>query len=68
MSAFLAAFVEKILEWAVRLIAAAVSRWQAMKRTKEEIEKKNQEVLDVTEKAETKEERDHAADEITRNF
>lgn len=65
---FLAALAEKILEWMVGLAVKAIARWQAMQNAKAEIEKKNQQVLENTENAQTKEERDRAAEEITRTF
>lgn len=68
MTAFFAAIAEKILAWVVGLIADAIAKWNRMREAKNAIEEKNQQVLDQTIKAETKEERDNAAKEVLRDL
>ena len=46
----------------------AIQKWMELKAAKEEIEKKNAQILDLTQKAQTKEERDHAAEETIRDL
>lgn len=68
MTSFLAAIATKILAWVFGILAAAIKRWNDMREAKNKIEEANQQVLDQTKKAETKEERDRAAEEIIRNL
>jgi phosphate/sulfate permease len=60
--------VTPIITWVIGWISMAVQKWMAMKEAKEAIEKKNAEILEVTEKAQTKEERDNAAKEVIRDI
>lgn len=68
MPAFFAALTAKVLEWLTGLIASAISKWNAMRKATEKIEADSQKILDQTEKAQTKEERDNAAKEDIRSF
>lgn len=68
IASLLASIGAKILAWAFGLIADAIARWNEMRAAKNKIEDLNQQVLDLTKKAETKEERDRAAEEIIRKF
>lgn len=65
---FLAALAQKVLEWLVGLAVSAINRWNLLRKKENEAEKANQEILDKTTKAETKEERDEAAEETIRRF
>jgi hypothetical protein len=60
--------VTPIITWVIGWISMAIQKWLAMKEAKAEIEKKNAQILELTEKAQTKEERDNAAKEVLRDI
>lgn len=60
--------ITPILTWLIGWISSAIQRARIMAEAKKIIEEKNAQVLAVTEKAVTKEERDRAAEEVIRNL
>lgn len=67
MNAFITSVVAAILNWVYGKLFVAVSGWLAQKKADEMIEKKNKEVKEQNEKAQTQEERDAAAEKIINN-
>lgn len=61
MTGFLAALVEKLIAWVVGMIVSAIERWSSLRKKEDAAQKANQQVLDETLNAQTKEERDAAA-------
>ena len=60
--------VKVFLDWVFGKIMDLVTAYIKMKQARVEIEKKNKEVREKTEKAETTEERDDAAKDVISNF
>lgn len=60
--------ITPLLEWILGKVAAWVSKWNAMRERRKAIEEKNQKILESTEKAQTKEERNEAAEEVLKDI
>jgi len=72
MAAFLVkifgVFFQPILNWVWSKVAESIKQWQIRREIRKAIEEENKKAREELEKAQTKEERDHAAKNITDKF